>query len=148
MIYRLFSGTFSKGVPFENIGEVGVKMSLILTIKNKLHIETDYKGREMSEKYISITIALKESIEIIITNHKLIDAEGKELKYHEYHFTGPAPAKSKRLTFKYKLPDDNYILNDGSKFILTYKFINKKKEITESFLLSNEDWKRDICEEE
>ena len=59
-------------------------MSLILTIKNKLHIETDYKGREMSEKYISITIALKESIEIIITNHKLIDAEGKELKYHEY----------------------------------------------------------------
>ena len=144
MIYRLFSGTFSKGVLFENIGEVGVKMSLILTIKNKLHIETDYKGREMSEKYISITIALKESIEIIITNHKLIDAEGKELKYHEYHFTGPAPAKSDKLIFSYKLPDENYHLKESSTFDFAYKLINTQKEITERFVLKNDVWEREI----
>ena len=136
--------TFSKGVLFENIGEVGVKMSLILTIKNKLHIETDYKGREMSEKYISITIALKESIEIIITNHKLIDAEGKELKYHEYPFTGLASAKSDKLTFRYKLPNDNYYLKENSTFAFAYKLINTQKEITEKFVLKNDVWEREI----
>ena len=103
-----------------------------------MHIETDYKGREMSEKYISITIALKESIEIIITNHKLIDAEGKELKYHEYPFTGPASAKSD------KLPDDNYYLKENSTFAFAYKLINTQKEITEKFVLKNDVWQREI----
>lgn len=120
------------------------KLGLVKGIKSDVCVEKDYKGREMCQKYIAIYVELIKDTEIIILKQKLIDNEGKELENYNYQFTSVASAKSDKLIFSYKLPDENYHLKESSTFDFAYKLINTQKEITERFVLKNDVWEREI----
>ena len=119
-------------------------MGLVKGIESVICVEKDYKGCEMCQKYIAIYVELIKDTEIIILKQKLINNEGKELESYNYHFTSVASAKSDKLIFSYKLPDENYHLKEGSTFDFAYKLINTQKEITEKFVLKNDVWEREM----
>lgn len=119
-------------------------MRLVKEVRSDTYIEKDYKGREMCQKYIAIYVELLKVTEIIILKQKLIDNEGKELENYNYPFTSVASAKSDKLIFRYKLPNDNYYLKENSTFAFAYKLINTQKEITEKFVLKNDVWEHEI----